>query len=56
MKKRCLSCAVTFNLSGSGKRQKYCPKCAREGTTPSAGLPASKPLKTLIANDGNIFG
>src|SRR6185437_6150495 len=29
MKKRCLSCGVQFTLSGSGKRQKYCPKCAR---------------------------
>jgi hypothetical protein len=46
MKKRCLSCGVQFTLSGSGKRQKYCPKCARRGDGRGRGLPASKPLKT----------
>jgi hypothetical protein len=46
MKKRCLSCGVQFTLSGSGKRQKYCSKCARRGDGRGRGLPASKPLKT----------
>jgi hypothetical protein len=31
MKKKCLSCGMPFTLSGSGKRQKYCSKCARRG-------------------------
>ena len=31
IKKKCLSCGVQFALSGSGKRQKYCSKCARRG-------------------------
>src|SRR5262245_8663959 len=46
MKKKCLSCGVPFALSGSGKRQKYCSKCARRGDGGGRGLPASKPLKT----------
>src|SRR5262249_12454655 len=46
MKKKCLSCGVQFALSGSGKRQKYCAKCARRGVVRGYGLPASKSLKT----------
>ena len=46
MKKKCLSCGAKFALSGSGKRQKYCPKCARRGDGRGRGSPASKPLKT----------
>jgi hypothetical protein len=46
MKKKCLSCGVQFALSGSGKRQKYCSKCARRGDGRGRGLPASNPLKT----------
>ncbi len=46
MKKKCLSCGVQFALSGSGKRQKYCSKCARRGGWSGRGLPASKALKT----------
>jgi hypothetical protein len=46
MKKKCLSCGVQFALSGSGKRQKYCSKCARRGEGGGRGLPASKALKT----------
>ena len=46
MKKKCLSCGAQFALSGSGKRQKYCPKCARRGMVPGRGLPGSKLLKT----------
>jgi hypothetical protein len=46
MKKRCLSCGVQFTLSGSGKRQKYCFKCARRGMGRGRGLAASKTLKT----------
>ena len=42
MKKRCFSCGVSFELSGSGKRQKYCQSCAHRGR----GLPAPNPLKT----------
>ena len=50
MKKKCLSCGVQFTLSGSGKRQKYCPKCARRGDGRVRGLPASNPLKAKPAN------
>ena len=28
MKKRCLACGSEFELSGSGKRQKYCSNCS----------------------------
>ena len=49
MKKKCLSCGAQFALSGSGKRQKYCSKCARRGMVRSRGLPASKLLKTKAA-------
>ena len=45
MKKKCLSCGAQFVLSGSGKRQKYCPKCARRGDGRVRGLPRSNPLK-----------
>ena len=31
MQKKCLSCGAQFVLSGSGKRQKYCPECSRRG-------------------------
>ena len=44
--KKCLSCGAQFALSGSGKRQKYCSKCARRGDVRGRGLPGSKPLKT----------
>jgi len=46
MKKKCLACGVQFALSGSGKRQKYCSKCARRGMVRGRGLRASKLLKT----------
>jgi len=46
MKKKCLSCGAQFALSGSGKLQKYCSKCARRGEGGGRGLPASKALKT----------
>ncbi|HSJ77914.1 MAG TPA: hypothetical protein VK913_04180, partial [Erythrobacter sp.] len=49
MKKKCLSCGVQFALSGSGKRQKYCSKCARQGIGRGRGLPGSNPLKTKPA-------
>jgi hypothetical protein len=51
IKKRCLSCGVQFALSGSGKRQKYCSKCARRGDGQGRGLPASKTLKTKGAEE-----
>ena len=41
MRKKCLSCGAQFSLSGSGKRQKYCPTCARRGDGRVGGLPAS---------------
>jgi hypothetical protein len=44
MQKRCLSCATSFALSESGKRQKYCPKCSKRGIGQLCGLPASNPL------------
>ena len=34
MKKRCLACGSSFELSGSGKRQKYCPNCSQRGNRP----------------------
>src|SRR5262249_40529172 len=46
MKKKCHACGVQFALSGSGKRQKYCSKCARRGMVRGRGLRASKLLKT----------
>ena len=46
MRKKCLSCGRQFALSGSGKRQKYCPRCARRGDGRARGLLASKQLKT----------
>lgn len=45
MRKKCLSCGAQFALSGSGKRQKYCSKCARRGDGRVRGLPGSNPLK-----------
>ena len=49
MKKKCLSCGAQFALSGFGKRQKYCSKCARRGDGRVRGLPGSNPLKTKPA-------
>jgi hypothetical protein len=49
MKKKCLSCGVPFALSGSGKRQKFCSKCAKRGIGQFGGLPGSNPLKTKPA-------
>src|SRR5262245_47426803 len=50
MKKKCLSCSRSFTLSGSGKRQNYCPECSRHGAPRrvhrARGLSASKSLKT----------
>jgi hypothetical protein len=46
VKKKCLSCGVQFALSGSGKRHKYCSKCARRGIGRVRGLSGSNPLKT----------
>jgi DNA-directed RNA polymerase subunit RPC12/RpoP len=57
VKKRCLSCGVQFALSGSGKRQKYCPKCAKRGMVRGRGLPASKLLKrkgAKLASDADL--
>src|SRR3954452_24543544 len=52
MKKKCLSCAQTFSLSGSGKRQKYCSECAKRGDGRVWGLSASNPLNNKPANRG----
>ena len=49
MKKRCLACGSEFELSGSGKRQKYCPNCSQRGIGHICGLPASNPLKLKAA-------
>jgi hypothetical protein len=49
MKKKCLSCGAQFALSGSGKRQKYCSKCARRGIGRVRGLPGSNSLKAKPA-------
>lgn len=49
MKKKCLSCGAQFTLSGSGKRQKYCSKCARRGDGRVRGLPNPNRLKTKPA-------
>ena len=49
IKKKCLSCGVHFALSGSGRRQKYCSKCAKRRDGRGRGLPGSKPLKTKAA-------
>ena len=46
MKKRCCSCGCTFTLSGSGKRQKYCPECAKRGDGRVWGLSSSNTLIT----------
>ena len=57
MKKKCLSCGAQFALSGSGKRQKYCPKCAKRGMMRGRGLPGTKILKTKaakIASDAEL--
>ena len=45
MRKKCFSCGVSFELSGSGKRQKYCQNCSSRGGHRRRGLPASNPLK-----------
>ena len=42
MKKRCCSCGCTFTLSGSGKRQKYCSECSKQGVAHKHA--ASNPL------------
>jgi DNA-directed RNA polymerase subunit RPC12/RpoP len=49
LKKKCLSCGRSFDLSGSGKRQKYCSRCARRGMVRGRGLPGTKRLKTKAA-------
>jgi hypothetical protein len=45
MKKKCLSCGRSFNLSGSGKRQKLCAECRKRGIVQSWGFSRSNPLK-----------
>ena len=45
MKKKCLSCGLPFALSGSGKRQRFCSKCARRGIAGVRGFSGSNPLK-----------
>jgi hypothetical protein len=50
MKKKCFSCGAPFALSGFGKLQKYCSKCARRGNGRGRGLPGSNPLRTKAAN------
>jgi hypothetical protein len=52
MRKKCISCSASFTLSGSGKRQKYCSKCARRGDGQVRGLSGSNLLKTKGAGDG----
>jgi hypothetical protein len=54
--KRCISCGKSYRLSGSGKRQKYCPQCAKRGVMPLCGLPGSNPLNTLAAKQGSEKG
>ncbi|HEX2447097.1 MAG TPA: hypothetical protein VHK26_02785 [Methyloceanibacter sp.] len=49
MRKKCLSCGAQFVLSGSGKRQRYCSKCAKRGDGRGRGLPGSNPLKAKAA-------
>lgn len=52
LRKKCLSCGRSFRLSGSGKPQKYCSECAKQGVIAGPGLPASKPLKRKGAGNG----
>jgi hypothetical protein len=49
MQKRCLSCAATFSLSGSGKSQKYCAECRKRGVGKGWGFTRSNALKTKAA-------
>jgi hypothetical protein len=44
MQKKCSACGNPFQLSGSGRGQKYCPKCSKRGIAQGRGLAASKPL------------
>jgi hypothetical protein len=50
--RRCLSCGARYSPSGSGYRQKYCPKCARKGVARNGGFSASNLLKTKAAKSG----
>ena len=49
MRKKCLSCGKSFTLSGSGKRQKYCSNCSKQGLGHIRGLTPSKVLKSKVA-------
>ena len=44
MQKKCSACANPFQLSGSGKRQKFCPECRKRGMGQGWGLSASNHL------------
>jgi hypothetical protein len=49
LKKLCLSCGCPYDLSGSGKRQKYCQACQKSpkrGVAQVRNLSTSKPLET----------
>ena len=52
MQKKCSACGSPFQLSGSGKRQKYCPECSKQGVAHKQGLPASNPLISKRAKSG----
>ena len=53
MQKKCSACGSPFQLSGSGKRQKFCPECRKRGVGQRRGLSASKALN--IKGAGNHF-
>ena len=46
MRKMCATCGVPFELSGSGRRQKCCPKCAVRVTGQGRVSQPSNALKT----------
>jgi hypothetical protein len=50
MKKKCLGCARTFGLSGSGRPQKYCPKCVKRAIGKGMGIIGLQP----IDNKGSV--
>ena len=44
MQKKCLGCARTYTFSGSGKRQRYRPKCAKRSAPKGTGIIALQPI------------
>ena len=52
MQKMCLSCGISFSLSGSGRRQKYCQKCATRATGQGRVSRPSNSLKVKAAKTG----